>query len=161
MFTQPKLYKKISKHPSTLEIYEKRLVESGEATQEELDEIKKFVQDSYDTDFEASKTHTPSDSDWLSSKWEGFKSPRQMSRIRPTGVDIETLRHIGTTAGTVPETFKLHRQMQKIFKARRAMAEKGEGIDWGTAEAMAYGSLLIEGNLARPYHWAGCPTWDV
>lgn len=148
-FTQPKLYKKISKHPSTLEIYEKRLVESGEATQDELDEIKKFVQDSYDADFEASKTYEQKETDWLSSKWEGFKSPKQMSRIRPTGVEIETLRHIGKTAGTVPDNFKLHRQMQKIFKSRYQMAEKGEGIDWGTAEAMAFGSLLIEGNHVR------------
>ena len=149
MFTQPKLYKKISKHPSTLEIYEKNLLDSGVATKEELDEIKKFVQDSYDADFEASKTYTPKESDWLSSKWEGFKSPRQMSRIRPTGVEIDTLRHIGQTAGTVPDKFKLHRQMKKIFKARFDMADKGEGIDWGTAEAMAFGSLLLEGNHVR------------
>jgi len=149
LFTQPKLYKKIAKHKSTLEIYEKQLLESGEATQEELDEIKKFVSDSYDADFELSKTYEPKESDWLSSKWEGFKSPKQMSRIRSTGVDIETLRHIGSVAGSVPESFKLHRQMQKIFKARREMTEKGTGIDWGTAEALAFGSLLIEGNHVR------------
>jgi 2-oxoglutarate dehydrogenase E1 component len=72
-----------------------------------------------------------------------------MSRIRPTGVDIEVLRNIGITAGSVPEDFKLHRQMAKIFKARREMAEKGAGIDWGTAEALAFGSLLLEGNHVR------------
>ena len=72
-----------------------------------------------------------------------------MSRIRATGVDVETLRMIGVKAGTVPDDFKLHRQMSKIFKARREMAEKGDGIDWGTAEAMAFGSLLIEGNHVR------------
>ena len=52
-------------------------------------------------------------------------------------------------AGTIPENFKLHRQMEKIFKARRSMAEIGVGIDWGTAEAMAFGSLLVEGNHVR------------
>ncbi len=149
MFTQPKLYKKISKHPSTLEIYEKSLIETGVATKEELGEIKKFVQDSYDADFEASKTYEPKHSDWLSSKWEGFKSPRQMSRIRPTGVEIETLKKIGKVAGSVPDNFQLHRQMKKIFKSRFEMAENGAGIDWGTAEAMAFGSLLIEGNHVR------------
>merc|ERR1711935_307104 len=90
-----------------------------------------------------------SEDDWLSSKWAGFKSPTQMSRIRPTGVDIEMLRKVGITAGTVPDDFKLHRQMKKIFTNRREQSEKGEGIDWGTAEALAFGSLLVEGNHVR------------
>lgn len=149
MFTQPKLYKKIKDHPSTLQIYEKQLIESGDATKEELDEIKKQTLQMYEADLEASKTYSPKQSDWLSSKWSGFKSPKQLSRIRSTGVDIETLRRIGIAAGTVPENFKLHRQMKKIFEQRAKMAERGTGIDWGTAEAMAFGTLLMEGNHVR------------
>lgn len=148
-FTQPKLYQAISKHPSTLKIFEKKLLEEGTLTQAECDEIKKYVQDSYEKDFEASKTYRKSETDWLSSRWTGFKGPSQLSRIRQTGVDVEVLRKIGIAAGSVPDGFKLHRQMEKIFKARREMAEKGEGIDWGTAEAMAFGSLLLEGNHVR------------
>lgn len=148
-FTQPKLYKKISRHPTTLQLFEQRLVKEGTMTKEEIEEIKSFVMDSYEKDLEASKTYEKSEDDWLSSKWAGFKSPTQMSRIRPTGVDIEMLRKIGMTAGTVPADFKLHRQMKKIFKNRVEQAEKGEGIDWGTAEAMAFGSLLVEGNHVR------------
>ena len=148
-FTQPKLYKKIKDHPSTLQIFEKQLIESGDATKEELDEIKKQTLEMYEADLEAGKTYEPNKSDWLSSKWSGFKSPKQLSRIRSTGVDIEQLRKIGIAAGTVPENFKLHRQMKKIFKQRAQMAERGTGIDWGTAEAMAFGSLLCEGNHVR------------
>lgn len=149
MFTQPKLYRQITKHPSSLDIYEKRLIEEGTATKEELAEIRKFTLESYEADLEASKTYIPSSDDWLSSKWKGFNSPKQHSRIRPTGVDVETLKYIGMKAGSVPEGFKLHRQMAKIFKARSSMAERGHDIDWGTAEAMAYGSLLLEGNHVR------------
>lgn len=149
MFTQPKLYKQITKHPSSLDIFEKRLLEEGTATKEELDEIRQFTLESYEADFEASKTYVPKSDDWLSSKWKGFKSPTQHSRMRPTGVDVETLKYIGMKAGTVPENFQLHRQMAKIFKARAQMADKGSNIDWGTAEAMAFGSLLIEGNHVR------------
>ncbi len=75
--------------------------------------------------------------------------PRQLSRIRPTGVDIETLRKIGIQCGSVPENFALHRQMEKIFKQRREMAEAGTDIDWGLGEALAFGSLLLEGNHVR------------
>jgi 2-oxoglutarate dehydrogenase E1 component len=149
LFTQPKLYRKIGKHPSTLQLFEKQLLSSGEATQKELDDIKSMVLQSYENDLKASDNYVPKQDDWLSSKWTGFKSPKQLSRIRPTGVDIERLRFIGITAGTVPENFKLHKQMDKIFSSRREMAQEGKGIDWGLAEAMAIGSLLIEGNHVR------------
>jgi 2-oxoglutarate dehydrogenase E1 component len=148
-FTQPKLYKKISRHPPTLTIFQKRLIDEGSLTKEECEEIKSDVLSYYEKDFEASKTYKKSETDWLSSRWKGFKGPGQLSRIRQTGVDTELLRNIGIQAGTVPEDFKLHHQMAKIFAARRKMAEDGTGIDWGTAEAMAFGSLLIEGNHVR------------
>jgi 2-oxoglutarate dehydrogenase E1 component len=148
-FTQPLLYKKISSHPPTLAIFEKSLIAEGTLTKAECDEIRQFTQDSYEKDFEASKTYVRKETDWLSSRWVGFKSPSQQSRIRETGVDIEILRKIGIQAGSVPADFKLHRQMAKIFKARSEMAQNGQGIDWGTAEAMAFGSLLLEGNHVR------------
>mmetsp|Transcript_193 Transcript_193/g.229 ORF Transcript_193/g.229 Transcript_193/m.229 type:complete len:1029 (-) Transcript_193:109-3195(-) len=148
-FTQPKLYREIRKHPSPLEVYEKRLIENGDMTAEECQEVKDFVLQSYEEDLEAGKSYKKQDSDWLANKWQGFKDPGQQSRIRPTGVDIDTLKKIGMKAGTVPSDFKLHRNMVKIFKTRHDMAERGEGIDWGTAEAMAFGSLLVEGNHVR------------
>jgi 2-oxoglutarate dehydrogenase E1 component len=89
------------------------------------------------------------ETDWLSSRWTGLE-PQQLRlrRVRPTGYDIDLLRRI-QAAGTVPEGFKLHRQMEKIFQACRGMAEQGEGIDWGIVEAMAFCSLFIEGNHVR------------
>ena len=149
MFTQPKLYKAITKHNTTLEIYEKKLIGEGTMTKEEAQEIRDFTLQTYETDYEASKTYVPKKEDWLSSRWTGFKSPRQHSRIRATGVESDVLRSIGKKAGEVPEGFKLHRQMNKIFKGRVAMAESGTDIDWGLAEAMAFGSLLLEGNHVR------------
>lgn len=149
MFTQPKLYKAITKHPPTLDVYEKRLIEEGTLTKAEAKEIRDFTLQSYETDLIASKSYVPKPEDWLSSRWTGFKTPRQHSRIKPTGVDIDVLKVIGHKAGEVPEGFKLHRQMKKIFNARQAMAKKGGDIDWGTAEAMAFGSLLLEGNHVR------------
>lgn len=148
-FTQPILYKAIQKHKSTLDIYERRLIDEGTMTKDEAKEVRAFVLDNYEKEYEASKTYKPKPSDWLSSKWEGFKSPRQHSRVRPTGVDPDVLRHIGMKSGEVPEGFKLHRQMAKIFKQRVQTSEAGVNIDWGLAEAMAFGSLLIEGNHVR------------
>jgi 2-oxoglutarate dehydrogenase E1 component len=148
-FTQPKLYKAISRQKPTLDIFEQRLIDEGTMTKEECGEIRKFVTASYDYDFEASKTYVRKETDWLSSKWHGFKGPNQLSRIRPTGVDKDVLTKIGMQAGSVPPDFKLHRQMAKIFQGRREMTSEGTAIDWGLAEAMAFGSLLLEGNHVR------------
>jgi len=148
-FTQPLLYEKIRAHPSTLEVFQKNLIDQGTLTKGECDEVRKFVQGLYEADFEASKTYKPTENDWLSSHWKGFKSPSQRSRIRPTGVDTDVLRKIGRTIGSVPADFTLHRQIAKIFKARGKMVEDGVNIDWGTAEALAFGSLLVEGNHVR------------
>jgi 2-oxoglutarate dehydrogenase E1 component len=64
-------------------------------------------------------------------------------------VDIDTLRYVGKKAGEVPDGFKIHRQMGKIFQSRQKMAQEGTEIDWGLAEAMAFGTLLLEGNHVR------------
>jgi 2-oxoglutarate dehydrogenase E1 component len=148
-FTQPKLYQKIDKHPSTLDVFEARMIAEGVITPEKAKETRDFTTASYEADFEASKTYESKPSDWLASKWEGFKSPKHQSRIRQTGVAMDTLKHVGKIVSTVPEDFTLHRQMKKIFQARDKTIDAGEGIDWGTAEGLAFGSLLLEGNHVR------------
>ncbi|GMI12510.1 hypothetical protein TrRE_jg2005, partial [Triparma retinervis] len=117
-FTQPKLYQEIDKHPSTLDVFEAKLIEDGVLTKDETDEVRKFTLASYEKDFEASKTYESKESDWLASKWKGFKSPQQQSRVRETGVDLEVLKHVGKVVSTVPSDFTLHRQMKKIFAGR-------------------------------------------
>lgn len=150
LFTQPLLYSRIQKHPSTLELYKKRLVDRGIATPAELEAIMAEVHAAYDKAFEESKTWTAAnDGEWLASKWEGFKSPGQRSRIRETGIHVDRLREIGLKVSTVPDGFVLHKQLEKILAARRKTVEEGKGIDWGTAEALAFGTLLLEGNHVR------------
>jgi len=149
LFTQPVLYQKINKHPTTAQIFKQRLVQEGTCTAEEAKEIENWVNSTYDSEFEAAKTYQKSEDDWIASKWKGFKSPRQLSRIRETGVDTGLLKMIGLKTTEVPEKFMLHRQLKKILEARRANVEAGVGIDWGTAEALAFGSLLLEGNHVR------------
>ncbi|CAN0295422.1 unnamed protein product, partial [Discosporangium mesarthrocarpum] len=82
-------------YPIVAAMKKKKKMKEGVATKEELDEIKGFVLSSYEKDFEASKTWESAGDDWLSSKWSGFKSPRQLSRVRQTGVDVKVLRSIG------------------------------------------------------------------
>jgi len=79
------LWQVIRNHPSALEIYKKKVLESGEMSKEDVDEIQKKVMTILNQEFEASKDYVPQRRDWLSAYWQGFKSPEQLSRIRNTG----------------------------------------------------------------------------
>lgn len=153
-----------------------RLIKDGAATEQELKAIRAAVQADYDKAFEESKTWEAAKDEWLSSHWAGFKSPGQvrkdidtlprigmvetsfdclfgtvwqLSRIRETGVHIDRLREVGLKTTEMPPGFKLHKQLERIIGARRKTIEEGQGIDWATAEALAFGSLLLEGNHVR------------
>nr|GLL45273.1 2-oxoglutarate dehydrogenase, mitochondrial-like isoform X1 [Ipomoea trifida] len=148
-FTQPKMYQVIKNHPSSMEIYQKKLLESGHVTKEEIEKIQNKINTILNEEFVASKDYVPQKRDWLSAFWLGFKSPEQLSRIRNTGVKPEILTNVGKAITTLPETFKPHRAIKRIFDERRKMIETGEGIDWAVAEALAFATLLVEGNHVR------------
>ncbi|KAC9910471.1 hypothetical protein E3N88_45099 [Mikania micrantha] len=139
----------IRNHPSSLEIYQNKLLESGLATKEDIDRIQSKVTTILNEEFLASKDYVPQRRDWLSAYWAGFKSPEQLSRIRNTGVKPEILKNVGKAITTLPETFKPHRAVKKIFADRFKMIETGEGVDWAVAEALAFATLLVEGNHVR------------
>jgi 2-oxoglutarate dehydrogenase E1 component len=68
-----------------LEIYERKLLESGDISKEEIQKIHEKVNSILNKEFENSKEYIPKRRDWLSAYWTGFKSPEQISRIRNTG----------------------------------------------------------------------------
>ncbi|KAL1323090.1 hypothetical protein HN51_068118 [Arachis hypogaea] len=148
-FTQPKMYKVIRSHPSALEIYQKKLLGTGEVTKEDIDRIHKKVTSILNEEFSASKDYIPKRRDWLSAYWLGFKSPEQISRIRNTGVKPEILKNVGKAITTIPENFTPHKAVKRIYEQRAQMIETGEDIDWGFAEALAFATLVVEGNHVR------------
>ncbi|KAJ9160071.1 hypothetical protein P3X46_025506 [Hevea brasiliensis] len=148
-FTQPKMYKVIQKHPSSLEIYQNKLLESRDITQEDIDRIHRKVNTILNEEYSNSKDYVPKRSDWLSSHWSGFKSPEQLSRIRNTGVNLDVLKKVGKAITVLPDDFKPHKQVKKIYDDRAQMIETGEGIDWALAEGLAFATLLLEGNHVR------------
>jgi hypothetical protein len=80
-----RLYQVIRNHPSALEIYQKKLLESGKISKEDIDRLNKKVSTILMEEFKNSKDYVPNKRDWLSAYWTGFKSPEQISRIRNTG----------------------------------------------------------------------------
>lgn len=149
-FTQPLLYQAINKHERSERIFAQKLVSDGTAMQPELDHIRESQWKQYSEDFDAAKDYKPpKDSEWVATKWEGIRSPNSLAAIRPTGIDEGLLRRIGMRLCDVPDDVTVHRNLLRILKAKRERVEEGTGLDWGTAEALAFGSMLLEGTHVR------------
>jgi len=149
MFTQPLMYKTIGKHPTTRTIYADKLVAEGimsrAETQAVVDERIAYL----DAEFEAGTSYRPNKADWLEGSWSGMRTAHGVERRGETAVDIDTLRRIGETMTTVPEHMTLNPKLTRIIETRAARIGEGEGLDWATAEHLAFGSLLLEGDMVR------------
>src|SRR5665647_3385557 len=150
-FTQPVMYKRIASHPSTLEIYSKRLVAEGVMTEGEIEKAKADWRARLDAELEAGSGYKPNKADWLDGKWAGFKSADQEEDARRgvTGVDVAVLRDIGRKITKVPDGFRIHRTIQRFLENRSKAIDTGVGIDWATGEALAFCTLLQEGHHVR------------
>ena len=132
MFTQPLMYKAIQSHPTTLEIYAKKLIGEGVVTEGEVEKKKADWRARLDAELEASQSYRANKADWLDGRWAGFKVAEGLDDPRSgnTGVDLVHLKSIGAKITVVPAGFHLHRTIQRFLDARRKAIETGEGIDW-------------------------------
>ncbi|MES2750170.1 MAG: 2-oxoglutarate dehydrogenase E1 component [Pseudomonadota bacterium] len=150
-FTNPVMYKKIATHPTTLDIYARRLIADGVMTEGEIDKAKADWRARLDAELEAGSGYKPNKADWLDGKWAGFKSADlgEDPRRGNTGVAIGELKDIGRRITKVPEGFRVHRTVQRFLENRMKAIENGEGIDWATGEALAFCTLMKEGHRVR------------
>ncbi|KIC11837.1 2-oxoglutarate dehydrogenase [Leisingera sp. ANG-M1] len=149
MFTNPIMYKRIKGHKTTLSLYTDRLVRDGLIPEGEIEDMKAAFQAHLNEEFEAGKDYKPNKADWLDGRWSHLdKKDADYQRGR-TAITPETMAEIGTALSGVPEGFPLHRTVGRVLDARGKMFESGEGFDWATGEAMAFGSLMLEGYPVR------------
>ncbi len=150
-FTQPLMYKAIAAHPTTLDIYSKKLIAEGVVTEGEVEKMKSDWRARFDAELEASQGYQANSADWLDGRWAGMKAAHDHDDPRRgnTGVEIETLKEIGKKITVVPPGFHVHRTIQRFLDTRAKAIEAGEGIDWSTAEALAFCSLLLDGDPVR------------
>ena len=150
-FTQPLMYKAIAKHPTTLEIYGKKLIGEGVVTGGEVEKMKADWRSHLDAELEAAQSYRANKADWLDGRWAGFRTAGDTDDPRrgKTGVDIPTLKEIGQKITTLPADFHLHRTLNRFLDNRRKSIETGANIDWATGEALAFCSLLLDGHRVR------------
>ncbi|TIC73697.1 2-oxoglutarate dehydrogenase, E1 component [Wallemia mellicola] len=147
-FTQPIMYEAIAKQPTALAKYVKQLQQEEAFTETQMEEHRKAVWSKLESAFKNAPNYKPHGREWLSSSWEGFPSPDDLAaRVLPTattGVKQETLENIGKVISTFPDGFTPHKNLARIIGNRGKMVMEGKGIDWSTAEALAFGSLALE-----------------
>lgn len=149
MFTQPLMYKKIAAHPTTREIYGQRLVREGVMTQDELDAELANFENHLEQAFEGASSYKANKADWLDGKWAGLSVASGDDRRGLTGVPIDRLKEVGQALTHVPDNINVNPKITRQLKAKAKMFETGEGIDWATGEALAFGTLLLEGHPVR------------
>jgi len=143
-FTQPLMYKAIKDHPTTLQIYTKKLVEEGVLSQAEADAMQSGFMEKLDSELTASKTHRPDRADWLDGRWSGLSMAPKGDRRGDTAVPLDVVHEVGRALVRTPEGFNLHKTIARQLEAKTQMFASGEGFDWATAEALAFGTLLLE-----------------
>ncbi len=151
-FTQPLMYAAIKKHPPISELYGRQLIEQGVVDQAWIDRTTQDYVGRLEKDFEAALSYLPNKADWFEGRWAGLGRPDEPvlgRRNTATAIDQQEFSELGEILTKVPDSFTIHRTLQRILDAKKEMFKSGEGFDWATAEALAFGSLLKDGQCVR------------
>ena len=147
-FTQPLMYEKIRSHPSTVKVYGKKLVDEKMMSNENLDDSIKKFKDLLDDQFKNAKDYKPK-IEWFEGTWSAYRPEKGKDKRGVTGADTKKLIAISEKINSLSKDLNFHKTIVKIFNNRKEAVKKGSNIDWSTAEALAFGSLLEEGYPVR------------
>ena len=151
-FTQPKLYKAISKHKNVKDLYVAQLLEENIINSEYLQKVTTDFKELLETEFnESKKVKTSKVKEFMQSTWKGFERQHLASMLQTedTTYSVDKLKHIAKVVSTVPENVQFVRKAERILQGRAKMVFDTNTLDWGMAENLAYGSLLEEGFNVR------------
>ncbi len=149
MFTQPEMYTKIKTHKTSLALYTERLIKDGLIPEGEIEDIKVAFQAKLNEEFEAGKNYKPNKADWLDGKWKHLESKDPEYQRGKTHITEGRFKEVGAALTKLPSDWAPHRTISRILKVESEMINSGKGIDWATAEALAFGSLQVEGFPVR------------
>ncbi|MGB7374801.1 2-oxoglutarate dehydrogenase E1 component [Pontixanthobacter sp.] len=151
-FTQPLMYDAIRGHPKVSKVYQDRLIAEGEIEEGFADGLVREFTDLLEEEFQAAKSYQANDADWFAGRWSGLHKPADAEsapRNVESAVSDKLFDSLGRTLTTVPDDMTIHKTLGRVLSAKAEMFDAGEGFDWATAEALAFGSLVTEGYGVR------------
>lgn len=147
LYTQPIMYGKIKDHSTLTDLYSQNLIASGAISEEQKNKMIADFEAHLSAEFDKASSYKPKDGDWLKGEWKNIKNGDET--LPNTAVDSKKLKDLINKTTTIPANFNANAKIVKQLEARKEVVEKGETIDWGTAEALAFASLLEEGFPVR------------
>lgn len=150
LFTQPVMYEKIKNIQTPAEVYKSQI--SSFIDEKTLINIEENVKKELEEEFEKSKTYKPQKADWLENLWKNvkiLKDVKEFFAFKNTQISQDVFTKVSGAISTVPKNFDINPKIKKLLEGRQKSLLSGKEIDWGTAELLAYGSLLIEGHNVR------------
>jgi len=152
-FTQPLMYERIRQHPKVSVCYEERLIEEGVIEKGHREQVIKDFIAQLDNEFDAAKSYSPNEADWFGGRWAGLNKPADPETARrnvDTAIDAKMFDKLGRTLTDIPDDLDIHKTLARVLKAKREMFDDDQThFDWATAEALAFGSLVMEGYSVR------------
>jgi 2-oxoglutarate dehydrogenase E1 component len=150
-FTQPIMYKAIKDLKTTRTLYAEKLIAEGVITAADATAMWDGLMAKMEESYAAAKAYKPNKADWLEGHWSGLAQPDDQAEWtdEPTAVSTEDLARIGSAISQVPAEFNVNPKIARQLEAKKVAIETGEGIDWATGEALAFGSLLLDGHRVR------------
>ncbi|HUF75836.1 MAG TPA: 2-oxoglutarate dehydrogenase E1 component [Longimicrobiales bacterium] len=138
-YTQPRLYAAIDEHPTVGDIYASRLVEQGVVTEEQVEAMRESLQQVLRDAQDDVREYEPVDDGKPSDERDAPAGPEQ------TGVPLDVLEKINDATVALPEGFSPHPKLWRQLGRRASIFSPNRELDWGHAETLAFGSLLLEG----------------
>jgi 2-oxoglutarate dehydrogenase E1 component len=151
-FTQPIMYGRIKEMRTTRTLYAEKLAKEGSIPAEESKAMLDAFNATLEEAFQAAQSFKPNKADWLEGHWSGLKAVavgEEVEKLHETAVGLDALREVGAALTRVPADFAINPKIARQLEAKKQAIETGEGIDWATGEALAFGTLLLEGHRVR------------
>ena len=147
-FTQPLMYKKIRQHPTALNVYGNRLIKEGTINADEFNKMKNDFKNLLDEQYKTAKDYKPK-IEWYEGTWSRYKPEKGKDKRGKSGVNLSKIEKISEKINSIPSSINVHKTISKVLEQRKQSVIKKKGIDWSTAEALAFGTLLDEGFPVR------------
>ena len=150
-FTQPIMYKAIKAQKTTRALYAERLATEGSVSAERAQEILETYNKKLEEAYQGAQAYKVNKADWLEGHWSGLGQANEEDEYeeQATAAPLEQLREVGAALARPPENFDLNPKILRQLEAKKQMIDSGEGIDWATGEALAFGTLMLDGNRVR------------